>query len=1289
MDSISLLQRYEKAGSIKSEIRIKKDNLQFTLINTNFTEVKPKFKIMKRILFVFFLFFQLAVFSQSEIWGVKQYYGALGGGYLYSIDSVANKVNIQHRFANVSTLESSQYQQPKKHNASGSWLGIVDRSLVKVNELSNQVDYKYMENFAWGQFYELYDAEWLVLQDSGLYKINPYSLELKEIDGVFMGNSSNDLGLTRFNDQFLYWNQVANYYDGIICRLDLQTEQVETIYNFDDFKDANYQPVGKLVKIGNLLYGLSYIQNQGERGMFIFSFNPSSGMFNEEFYVGNNNINDSEVVGLTLYNGILYGIGKIIEDEDINYVFSFDPSTKEIDNLAVLDENICSGPNTSLQLADNGKFYAAGRNKGIGNFGSIFSFDIITNSIELVHSFSGSKLALNLRRSFALKNEDVYFFDKSEDSNYSFLFERKNLDLHKLDTIFDITNILPSNEGSIPSNIIQAPSGKIIGNTIHGGSFLNSLIGNGLLYEFDPLTKDYKVLKVFTDFGRDVFPSELFSMSDNRIFGIAESSTRSFNDTKYIYDLNNNEYTRLGDFPWNRSIESAEMISDSNLLMIISFKGREPYSLMKYNVFTDDYDTLLSPPDTEFLSNLERYSDSVFLFQKVIEGGSDSDSSIVVSYNMNTGDEEAFLDLNQYKVPGRNKERFYFTVSEDQKLLGTFMNNIFVKDEKGEKYEYWTYNPASYMPESGQMKILFDSSMYYDKDSYLMLIYKVTEAYQDAQNTFFALNESGGESINCGVMKEFSIDENEVQTLEYLEDYLLNSSNTFAQINVEPSKLIRVSGWRSFKYWSGNESKDWYNKNNWLGYNIPDTSDYVVINALVPHHPVIDTFVKCNSINVLEHARLDVNPFGSLTVVEEVINNGSIHLYGNDTLKASFIHSQDFQINNSTTYNYLSDTNIREVISSPLETEGFNFSEYMDVYVYDPHELMWDENENYPFYPEKEQVYFYDQEFKSLIFKGEIHHQDLEIDIPYAEEEIMYPIPNPYAASLDWTQLDLSQLENKALYRFNIEDSTYSAFVDGMGWESPLIQPLDVVWVYSGGNESIALKSADRFHASMKDLEIEKPLNELIISVNREGLKDQAIISFNPLASSEFDGEYDAIKQYLSKSEKPNIFTKTSDKILSINQLPDTSMMDLFVESGNNGNYTISVDKHQGFDFLVLEDLIWNKRIDLLEQDYNFDYFVSDGHYPFKLYFSEWAMQAVADEDVQIYYYPESIYVRSSKQIDDAQILFYDLAGRVVLELQAHDFHYFEKHIDLVGGHYIVQLKTGDLVVNRMIWVQR
>jgi len=505
------------------------------------------------------------------------------------------------------------------------------------------------------------------------------------------------------------------------------------------------------------------------------------------------------------------------------------------------------------------------------------------------------------------------------------------------------------------------------------------------------------------------------------------------------------------------------------------------------------------------------------------------------------------------------------------------------------------------------------------------------------------------------------------------------------------------NGFRYFKefekkydisFWDGEKDSLWYEPLNWKNNQIPSDTAIVHINEGRPFFPVIDTFVKCQDLLVGSRSSLTINSSGSLTVDSSFINYGNMYLFGDEESKASFICKGNQEQLGNQQYTFQADSIINDLVSSPIFRSRRADDAHMQIMEFNTNDNAWEEMTFYPLFTYLTEPYWYRSSDSSLSFVGELDLFDIRILTSITENGIFH-FSNPYPSSLDLNKLDLSRIQNQALYRYDLETNTYVSYIDGIGEASMLVEPLESFCIYSDNFESIDLTSEQRIHKIHYSEDTVGRKDVLCLELLSDGGTDKTFISFNKNATANFDGKYDALKLTNKDALIPSIFTKASEEKLQINQLPDTAMMDLFVESGEAGNYTISVGKHQGFGFLVLEDLIWKKRIDLLKQDYTFEYFVSDGQYPFKLYFSQWALEPVVEDDIQIYYYPESIVIRSKKQIEQADIIFYDLAGRKALEFEARDFHYFEKPIQLPAGHYIVQLRSGNLVTNKKVLIRK
>jgi hypothetical protein len=200
--------------------------------------------------------------------------------------------------------------------------------------------------------------------------------------------------------------------------------------------------------------------------------------------------------------------------------------------------------------------------------------------------------------------------------------------------------------------------------------------------------------------------------------------------------------------------------------------------------------------------------------------------------------------------------------------------------------------------------------------------------------------------------------------------------------------------------------------------------------------------------------------------------------------------------------------------------------------------------------------------------------------------------------------------------------------------------------------------------------------NKLVLKAEGESGADYTQISFESNSTPQFDEKYDIKKMLINSSKRPLLFSYADSIKLFYNFLPDTTAVNLGVWAGVDAHFTISIEENINFEFVVLEDLILNQRTDLLEEDYTFKYFTTDLNYPFKLYFKEWFLVPPDNDDIEVFYFPDQLTVRSKKLIDIAEITIFDLAGREALQFVEKDFFVLEKNILLPEEHYIVRVRN-------------
>jgi hypothetical protein len=495
------------------------------------------------------------------------------------------------------------------------------------------------------------------------------------------------------------------------------------------------------------------------------------------------------------------------------------------------------------------------------------------------------------------------------------------------------------------------------------------------------------------------------------------------------------------------------------------------------------------------------------------------------------------------------------------------------------------------------------------------------------------------------------------------------------------TNLISAQPKKDIFHWTGNLNTNWNEDENWFQNKTPDKTTEVLIPPFCLNYPVIEESLETGNLKIEKNAEFDLLAEASLTS-QSLFNSGHLKLEADANSIASIKAINTLKNTGKITYHFNNEDASMRTLASPVNGNRTNDSTLLVF-----NGSHWNcSSESYitmiPFKP-----YLYEMDSAAAItFGGDFNWgvQSLSFD---SNPNQWTPLGNPYAASFDWQQIDLSGIENKAVYSVDPIDSTIYSFVDGIGTLSPIIQPLDVFWVNAQSGDEFRLSNEDQIHKN-EYIPSDTNKNELQLAILDGETKNQTIISFNNQASYEYEKDKDALLPQFENYHKAQIFTFAGEQKLAINQLPGTAIMDMAVKAEKDGTYTIQKLKNKDFDFVVLEDLIWNKRINLLEEDYTFDYFVSDGDYPFKLYFEPWALEPLNESDIDMYYYPETLVIRSRKQVEYADVYIYDLAGKLSLDFKIEDTFYFEKDIDLPTGHYIVQFRTTDVAINEKILVR-
>jgi len=1239
---------------------------------------------IKTCLLTIFILFSISIFSQKEIvqkeiWGYNTLAGSEGGGLIFKVDPENKETEPIHRFGHGLKHESRPSEGKLWKHSNGLFYGVseyIDEysngspELFSFNPENDELIYLTGLNGN-SKIVALYDDKIITLLTPNYsYYIEFYAfdVETNTNEKVLRIDTSNPFDiqgyLLQYNDSIFYASTKlgGTYNYGAILEIDLKNNTFNSIVNFSEDK----YPIGGLLKhSNNKIYGT--VHRTSEKGFGgIFEFDPIEESY--QIIVPFNDETGGYPQGeiFEANDGNIYGVTSLRGAYNDGCIYRFKPTDNSIEGIYDIDDESDLFVNHEIlggfaQFPNNQKLYGILRHdvNKFASFGKLFSFNTETNNFEIIYSFnSGFSEPVG---SLTYDNNELMGLVQL-DTNGSggiFALSGENMETNFKKSLYASEYV---EDGQNPVFLFQAKDQNIYGMTAYGGKD-----NKGVVFMIDNITYKYAKLMDLADFNHNIDPyAEGFEIEPGKIIGISGPQYWSFNGMNVKSGLYIFEYDYI-----NNKLEQKQSFSSSSSTYLygprLNSRGEMYFSLggllWEYDYINDTiYKSSIGVPA---MRDIVEYEDNLYFGSFI---GIEPDYNIIFKWDRNTNEiSEMLSKLDISTNPNRISPYGKIYISDDI-LYGSLSSSTSGGAGVG-SYQYDVQQDSFnyYNPFGGDFDGHLRRSMIETQDKEYFIINRTyrsetignIEIYQKDQDTTYQL-----------YLEEPNVD------FSYTLEYGWESNPDFDfTLRVD---LIDVTPPRDLIYWTGTADTNWYNEENWFLNKTPDGVTGIVILPNRDHYPVIDSSLNTAHLEIQKGAEITLLPTASLTS-SSIQNIGTINMLSNKDAKASLLTTGDFENIGEVIYTYLGEKDEQVVLGSPVRGEMGN--QFL-ISEFDGQEWVSIEDSLVELSAFQALKFTLDSTQK-IDFRGDCHWGDL---VYTSEFSGFYPLANPYPSSLDWQKTDVSSLNQQALYKIDHQDSSISAYINGIGDASPLIEPTETFWLHFSNADQISLFNSDRLHA--EDFEEIASPNELQISVDNGSKTDIACISFNQNAHYQFHAAEDAAYPDFESFEQPQISTYAGDQKLLINQLPDTAMMDMSVLNNKDGQLTIKLQKNKDFDFVVLEDLIWNKRIDLLEEDYTFDYFVSDGDYPFKLYFEPWALEPINESDIDMYYYLETLIIRSRKQVEYADVYIYDLAGKLSLDFKMENSFYFEKDINLPGGHYIAQFISGDLVINKKVFVR-
>ncbi|MBL4709111.1 MAG: T9SS type A sorting domain-containing protein [Flavobacteriales bacterium] len=344
-----------------------------------------------------------------------------------------------------------------------------------------------------------------------------------------------------------YWGMKHNageYGEGIIFKTDTGANNYEVQFTFPRIEGGGIGADAALFKASNgKFYGVTTHGGDNNFGI-IFEWDAQSNAYTKKYdFDGTPNGSRPEGALMQASNGKLYGTSSLGGAFNNGVLYEYDPIT-EVYTKKINFNSPLNGekPLERLVEASNGKLYGITSKGGTSNYGVFFEYDVASNSIRKIIDFDGTNLGrVTVSSLFEATNGKMYgTTGLGGTANLGTIFEY-DLVSDTLIKIFDFTSSL---NGEYPVHLMQAKNGKIYGAAHRGG--INS---HGTIFEFDILTRNYSKKADFlldsTGFGP---VNILVEDSLGNLYGITEDGAGQLNGILFKYNIASASLSKVLEF---------------------------------------------------------------------------------------------------------------------------------------------------------------------------------------------------------------------------------------------------------------------------------------------------------------------------------------------------------------------------------------------------------------------------------------------------------------------------------------------------------------------------------------------------------------------------------------------------------------------------------------------------------------------------------------------------------------------------------------------------------------------
>lgn len=293
------------------------------------------------------------------------------------------------------------------------------------------------------------------------------------------------------------------------------------------------------------LWGLTEKGGANNCGV-LFQYNLNNNIYTNKLdFSGTSNGSLSKGSLMKASDGNIYGMTSSGGLNGVGTIFKYDPSISSYTKILDFDGLIHgSYPFGKLMQASDGKLYGVTCSGGNSDLGTIFQYDINTNSFTKLLDFNGINNGSGpFGQLIELPNGMLYglTFGGGTSNNFGSIFQFDPIS-HVLTKKFVFTGF---STGYNPAgSLVEGIDGKLYGMTLLGGTV------SGTIFQYDPYLNTYSVvvnLGALPNDGRQPWGS-LISALDGKLYGMTEIGGVNNSGILFQYDPISNVYSKKIDF---------------------------------------------------------------------------------------------------------------------------------------------------------------------------------------------------------------------------------------------------------------------------------------------------------------------------------------------------------------------------------------------------------------------------------------------------------------------------------------------------------------------------------------------------------------------------------------------------------------------------------------------------------------------------------------------------------------------------------------------------------------------